>query len=68
MPHLTTFERIRVIDLFNNLPVETKFKFEVVLAKLLKNIKINICDKSVRNLVKKWNETGVVCDKSRPNN
>ena len=50
MPHLTTFERIRVIDLFNNLPVETKCKFEVAFEKY----KIKIFDKSVRNIVKKW--------------
>ena len=29
--------------------------------------KIKICDKSVRNLVKKWKETGNVGDKPRPN-
>ena len=54
MPHLTTFERIRVIDLFNHQAFE--------------KYKIKICDKSVRNLVKKWNETGNVGDKPRPNN
>jgi hypothetical protein len=39
MPHLTTFERIRVIDLFNNFPVETKCKFEVVAH--VKYLKLN---------------------------
>ena len=67
MPHLTTFERIRVIDLFNNLPVETKCKFEVVAHQAFEKYKIKICDKSVRNLVKKWKETGNVGDKPRPN-
>ena len=67
MPHLTTFERIRVIDLFNNLPVETKCKFEVVAHQAFEKYKIKICDKSVRNLVNKWKETGNVGDKPRPN-
>jgi hypothetical protein len=53
--------------LFNNLPVETKCKFEIVAHQAFEKCKIKICHKSVRKIVKKWNETGNVGDKPRPN-
>ena len=67
MPHLSNFERMRIVDLYNKLPKSTKSKFEVVAGLAFNQYQIKICDKSVRNIVKKWEKSCSVGDKPRPN-
>ena len=67
MPHLSNFERMRIVDLYNKLPKSTKSKFEVVAGLAFNQYQIKISDKSVRNIVKKWEKSCSVGDKPRPN-
>jgi hypothetical protein len=53
--HLTVFERIRVVELYNRIGNHLSFtKRSIIVSKLAeKDYKIKISDKSVRNNVKK---------------
>jgi hypothetical protein len=52
MPHLSNFERMRIVDLYNKLPKSPKSKFEVLAGLAFNQYQIKISDKSVRNIVK----------------
>ena len=57
MGHLTLFERIRVIKLYNNLEVGCKYKYKVISALAKSNYGIEISDKGAYGIVKKWQST-----------
>ena len=57
MPRLTTFERIRVIKLFNDLPYKCYKNIIEFLSKLNKQYSIDISESGVRRLVDKWCNT-----------
>ena len=58
---------MRVVDLYIKLPKTPKKKFKIAQGLTLNQCQIKICDKSVRNIVKKWEKSCSVCDNPRPN-
>jgi hypothetical protein len=67
MGHLTLFERIRVIKLYNNLEVGCKNKYKVISALAKSNYGIEISDKGAYGIVKKWHSTQRLADRLRAN-
>ena len=63
MGHLTLFERIRVIKLYNNLEVGCKYKYKVISALAKSNYGIEISDKGAYGIVKKWQSTQRLADR-----
>jgi hypothetical protein len=63
MGHLTIFERIRVIKLYNNLEVGCKYKYKVISDLAKSNYGIEISDKGAYGLVKKRNSSQRLADR-----
>jgi hypothetical protein len=67
MGHLTLFERIRVIKLYNNLKVGCKYKYKVISSLAKSNYGIEISDKGAYGIGKKWQSTQRLADRLRAN-
>jgi len=67
MGHLTPFERIRVVKLYNYLEVGCKYKYKVISALAKSNYGIEISDKGAYGIVKKWQSTQRLADRLRAN-
>ena len=66
MPHLSLFDRIKVINLFTKLKNGVKDKYFVVSREAFNTYRIKISEGVVRILVKKWQTTNKLAD--RPKN
>jgi hypothetical protein len=67
MPHLSLFDRIKVIHLFTKLKNGVKDKYFVVSREALNTYKIKISESGVRRLVKKWQTTNKLADRPKTN-
>jgi hypothetical protein len=67
MGHLTLFERIRVIHLFNQLEIGCKNKYKHVSYLSKSKYGIEISGMGVRSLVEKWLNNKKYADKPRSN-
>jgi hypothetical protein len=67
MGHLTVSERIRVINIFNALPIGTKDKYQKVADKTMHIYSIEISARSVRKHIFVWQQNQMVRDKQRDN-
>ena len=54
MPHLAVFERIRLVDLYNNLQTHTENKFKVLSMMAEAKYGIRISAKRARDVIDKW--------------
>ena len=62
MPRLTIFERIRIVNLFNELPHSTKKKYIITSQNAVNKYGIFISDDGIRDLMEKM-ETNKICSR-----
>ena len=53
MPHLTLFERIRIVKLFNDLPYGNRKKYEHISKQAKDRFSISISESGIRRLINK---------------
>ena len=67
MPHLTLFERIKIVKLFNDLPYGIRAKYERISKQAKDRYSIQISESGVRRLINKWHNTETLADRPREN-
>ena len=67
MPHLTLFERIRIVKLFNDLPYGIRAKYDRISKQDKDRYRIQISESGVRRLINKWHNTETLADRPREN-
>ena len=67
MPRLTIFERIRIVNLCNELPYNTKNKYDIISQNAANKYGIFISARAISELIKKWVQTKSVADILRNN-
>ena len=67
MPRLTIFERIRIVNRFNELPYNTKNKYAIISQNAANKYGIFISARGIIYLIKKWVQTKSVADITRNN-
>ena len=67
MLKLTTFERIRIVNLFNKLPCNTKNKYSITTQNAANKYGIYIPARGISKLIEKWMQTKSEADIPRNN-
>jgi len=67
MPHLSLFDRIKVINKFNRLPNGTRSKYCSVSWQVKTLYQNCISESDVRRLVEKWKNTNQLSDRPKLN-
>ena len=67
MPHLTLFERIRIVKLFNDLPYGFRAKYDRISKQAKDRYCIQISESGVRRLINKWHNTETLAERPREN-
>ena len=67
MPHLTLFERIRIVKLFNDLPYGIRAKYDRISKQAKDRYSIQISESGVRRLINKWHNTETLAERPREN-
>jgi transposase len=67
MCHISLFERMRIISLFNQLEIGCRNKYKVVSDLAKNNFGISISAKTVKRWIDRWNKTNKLADRPRYN-
>ena len=67
MPHLSLFDRVKIVYLFNKLSKGFRDKYSFVSNQAKAIYQISISESGVRRLIKKWQNTNQVADRIKTN-
>ena len=67
MPHLSLFDRVKIVYLFNKINNGVRDKYSFISNQAKTIYQISISESGVRRLIKKWKNTNQVADRLKTN-
>jgi hypothetical protein len=67
MPHLSLFDRVKIVYLFNKISNGVRDKYAFISNQTKTIYQISISESGVRRLIKKWKNTNQVADRLKTN-
>ena len=67
MPHLSLFDRVKIVYLFNKISNGVRDKYSFISNQAKTIYQISISESGVKRLIKKWKNTNQVADRLKTN-